>query len=262
MYDLTLITPTADQPTGIALAERYIARQTIYDTDRVQWIVSDDGLEPALLTMGQLHIYRTRPRNDPNYTGWVSLAENLLAALPHVRGRAVAIIEHDDRYPRKYLEHALGRLFPTSGGGGGGGADLTGESVMRYYHVGQRRYWTNRQFGSCLCQLTFKADHLHLFEWTIKRVMRTQAAKMIDYQFWWYAKRKGLKLDMEGLTGETSGGRGVVGIKGLPGRAGIGMGHRPAGAPNGVPWRDDPEAEVLRQWCGDDAGNYLRFYRR
>jgi hypothetical protein len=36
-----------------------------------------------------------------------------------------------------------------------------------------------------------------------------------------------------------------VGIKGLPGRPGVGVGHHPGGAP-------DPELNVLRDWVGDD----------
>lgn len=45
---VTVITPTADQPTGIALLERYMARQTVKPD---AWIVADDGNTPASLTM-------------------------------------------------------------------------------------------------------------------------------------------------------------------------------------------------------------------
>jgi len=46
-----------------------------------------------------------------------------------------------------------------------------------------------------------------------------------------------------------------VGIKGMPGRAGLGEGH--AGHPRYAP---DPSLNVLRQWLGPDAGHYARYY--
>jgi hypothetical protein len=43
----------------------------------------------------------------------------------------------------------------------------------------------------------------------------------------------------------------VVGIKGLPGRAGLGVGHRP-----GTGWTPDPDFVRLRSWIGDDVDSY------
>ena len=48
------------------------------------------------------------------------------------------------------------------------------------------------------------------------------------------------------------GGHRVVGIKGMPGRGGIGMGHKP-----GFSGQRDPKGELLRQWIGADADWYL-----
>src|SRR5687768_6841694 len=50
---ITVITPTADRPAAWPLAERWMARQTVQPD---QWIVADDGIAPAPLTMGQQHI--------------------------------------------------------------------------------------------------------------------------------------------------------------------------------------------------------------
>lgn len=44
----------------------------------------------------------------------------------------------------------------------------------------------------------------------------------------------------------------VVGIKGLPGRGGIGMGHR-----DNFRGTDDPCGALLREWIGEDAEAYL-----
>jgi hypothetical protein len=47
-------------------------------------------------------------------------------------------------------------------------------------------------------------------------------------------------------------GNHVIGIKGLPGRMGIGIGHRQS-----FKGQDDPDGLKLREWIGDDAGIYL-----
>jgi hypothetical protein len=43
-------------------------------------------------------------------------------------------------------------------------------------------------------------------------------------------------------------------MKGLPGRAGIGIGHRPEN--NSYMWVKDTDLGVLRQWIGEDIGLY------
>ena len=50
---ITVITPTADQPIGMRLLEKYMARQTVQPDE---WIVADDGEVPARLALGQKHI--------------------------------------------------------------------------------------------------------------------------------------------------------------------------------------------------------------
>src|SRR3990167_6985387 len=97
MTPLTLITPTADQPIGIVLCERYMRAQTWQD---FRWIVVDDGEVPATLTMGQEHIRRPR---EPDCRDVESFCRNLLTAIPLVRTPYVAIIEHDDWYHPDHL---------------------------------------------------------------------------------------------------------------------------------------------------------------
>ena len=87
---VTLLTPTCDQPTGMALCELYMARQTFHDWAPLQWIVVDDGVVPATLTLGQHYVRRERGAD----TGAQSLAKNLLAALPLVEGEYLILIEH------------------------------------------------------------------------------------------------------------------------------------------------------------------------
>jgi hypothetical protein len=51
--------------------------------------------------------------------------------------------------------------------------------------------------------------------------------------------------------------RQMIGIKGMPGRAGIGIGHRPRGS-----WPKDRDLAVLRRWIGDDAEAYAGFAKQ
>jgi hypothetical protein len=46
----------------------------------------------------------------------------------------------------------------------------------------------------------------------------------------------------------------VVGMKGLPGREGIGIGHNPNG-----PWTVDPALRILREWIREDVEFYQEY---
>lgn len=222
---ISLITPTADQPTGIALAERWIARQTVQPDE---WIVADDGNQPATLTAGQTHIVRPR-----EHEGGRSLAGNVLAALEALTGDIIIVIEHDDWYSPGHIETCLERL--TNSG-------ATGSINQRYYNVEHRAFRLMKNIGSALCNTAFTADH--------KKGMRRAAEKAfrdgkicVDRYFWDALPRNYWDIH----TVDT-----VVGIKGLPGRKGLGMGHRPDSR-----WTHDMDGFVLRQWVGEDADIYM-----
>ena len=66
----------------------------------------------------------------------------------------------------------------------------------------------------------------------------------VDARLWSLAKASGLKCDeYDDMP--------VIGVKGLPGCAGLGVGHRP-----NATWHDDTELKKLRQWVGADAEVY------
>jgi glycosyltransferase involved in cell wall biosynthesis len=231
----TLVTPTADQPTGIALCERFMAAQTI-DVRQFQWIVVDDGVEPARLTMGQEHIRRQR---EPECKPAQSFCRNLIEALPRVMGDWIVFIEHDDFYKPGHLE-LLAELTSQKG------ALIAGDGIQRYYNVIQRSYRVFENYGACLCQ-TAIATKLRP---NITKVIEGQLAKGkygVDASLWrdvqpakWALKHAGTAL----------------GIKGLPGRPGLGLGHRPT---TDGKWRPDPALAMLRTWIGDAAEIYAPF---
>lgn len=221
---ISLVTPTADQPLGMLLAEQYIARQTI---GFHEWIVADDGTVPARLSMGQKHLIRQR-----QHEGGRSLAGNMLAALPHVTGEIVVMVEHDDWYSPLHLATSLQRLQR---------AKATGNGYQRYYNVHHRCYRLMKNVGSALCNTAFTADLIPAMQRAAETAMRT-GGYGVDRLFW-DSIDEGEK-DVHDV--ET-----VVGIKGLPGRPGLGMGHRPAEG-----WTLDPQLAQLREWIGEDVENY------
>ena len=109
---------------------------------------------------------------------------------------------------------------------------LIGECPSRYYNVKTRclRLPQNVSHAS-LCQTGFPLSLVP----KILDVMGNET--WIDMALW--SKIPGvLREDYN-----------CVGIKGLPGRAGVGVGHQPGGQP-------DPDLTILRDWIGDDVEVY------
>lgn len=220
---VSVITPTADQPLGLMLLEHYMARQTV-QPDR--WIVADDGVEPAKLTMGQTHLVRERVAD-----GGRSLAGNMLAALSQAAGDVVVVFEHDDWYSPRHIEVCLDRLKH---------AKATGSKFQRYYNVEHRCWRRMLNIGSALCNTAFTADLVPTMQRAAESAMRA-GSYGVDRLFWDSVKAGRDVHDVDT----------VVGIKGLPGRPGLGMGHRPDRQ-----WTDDPQMRQLADWIGEDVENY------
>lgn len=218
---ITVITPTADRPAAWPHAERWMRRQTVQPD---QWIVADDGEAPSPLTMGQQHI--RRPRRE---TGGASLAMNILAALPHVRGDVVLIVEDDDHYAPNHIEVCVERLREHL---------TTGCIWLNYYNLRHRGWRRIRNSCSALCNTAMRADALPLLERAAREALAS-GSYHIDREFWRLVGPHGLH-EVETVTG----------IKGVPGMPGIGIGHRNEG------WNPDPQGKKLREWIGEDAKHY------
>lgn len=224
---VSVITPTADQPTGIRLLEQYMARQTVQP---YEWIVADDGNEPANLTMGQTHLVRERTSE-----GGASLAGNMLAGLEAATGDVIVIFEHDDWYNPDHIETCLANLE---------NARATGSIWQRYYNVEHRCWIVMRNIGSALCNTAFTADLVPKMKEACHSAIR-RGSYGVDRLFW-----DSLRPQDKAITDTYT----VIGIKGLPGRKGLGMGHRPR--QNGRVWHDDFDGLKLAEWVGADAVNY------
>lgn len=223
---LSILTPTGDRPEAWAICQRLMAAQ-IYPAP-VKWIIVDDGLRPQDITFErpgwELVVIRPQP---PWSTGQNTQQRNLLAGLEHVTDRVV-IIEDDDYYPPTWLSTAAMALENN---------DLVGQKGARYYNVGTR---IGREMKvhpwSCLASTAMRGAAIDVFRETCRC-----RASYIDMHFW-RAHGSGILF----------GGSRVVGIKGLPGRTGIGIGHR-----DNFRGDIDPDGTLLRAWIGEDADIYL-----
>ena len=221
---LTLLTATGMRPEAWAICEKLMMRQTYQGA--VHWIIVDDGEQPQPITFFRkgwvLSFIRPMPRWEE---GQNTQARNLCAGLERVGEDAkVAIIEDDDFYAPEYLEDVARWLDS---------ADLVGESRARYFNVatGVGKQIANTQHSS-LCSTAVKGPAIQALK---DSVLRNN--KFIDIDLW------------KKYTGRTflSQTQHVVGIKGLPGRSGIGMGHRLSGV---------AQAGLLQQWIGGDSDLY------
>jgi len=221
---LYLICPTGGRPEGLALLNKHLNEQTYQGP--AKWIIVDDCDPASPIPESRFDVTYLRPprRWQP---GMNTQAESMAMALGGVPDDAVvAIVEDDDCYLPGHLENVLTALES---------ADLVGEKTARYYNVANRRY---KEMGggnhAALASTACRGEALAL----LKKICRA-GSKRIDIDLW--RQFNGQKK----LLPTTN----VVGIKGLPGRQGIGVGHRQNfGTPD--------TTGVLRQWIGDRADAY------
>lgn len=226
---LTLLTATGARPDAFALCERWMAAQDY--AGQVRWVIVDDGPEAQPVTLARdgwtVGVLRPQPAWQP---GQNTQARNLLAGLDVIGDDArLVLIEDDDYYAPDWLSHVDGQMDR---------AELVGEGMARYYNVRMRtgRQLENRRHAS-LCSTAVRGPAIGAL-----RDVCEMAPEFIDIELWRRHQSQ-----------HVFGGHRVVGIKGLPGRIGIGVGHR-----TDFQGSADPDGRLLREWVGDDADIYLR----
>lgn len=198
---LCVLTPTGARPEAFAKCVEYMQAQTY--ADPVRWIIVDDGPEamptPAIEGWQVAHV-RPHPLWEP---GQNTQSRNLLEGLALVDpGDRVVIVEDDDQYAPWWLERVNEWLDSD---------DLVGEGGSVYYNLktGARKECGNTKHAS-LCQTAVKGRGIEALREACK-----SGEKFIDTRLW---------RAMPGKVYPAQGG--VIGIKGYPGRPGIGIGHR------------------------------------
>ncbi|KRD71446.1 glycosyltransferase family A protein [Lysobacter sp. Root96] len=224
---LTLLTATGARPAAWAICERLMAAQDY--AGPVRWLVVDDGPEAQPIAFERagwtVEVIRPVPIWQP---GQNTQARNLLAGLAVIDDDSrLAVIEDDDWYSPDWLSHVDQQLDL---------AELVGERRARYYNVEFRRgrQLSNTEHAS-LCSSAMRGRAIAAF-----RAACLVRPKFIDLELW---RRHPFRFLFDG-------GR-VVGIKGLPGRAGIGMGHR-----DDFTGQADRDGALLSLWVGEDAELY------
>ena len=237
MSQISIITPTGDRFETLRLLGRFLLAQTY--TGLIQWIVVDDGEtnataralaeigESALASRGIFLVHYRRPfrREDQ---GPKSLGNNLLAGLGLVAGRKVLICEDDDCYLPEHVQDLVGRLEK---------ADVAGTKWQRYLHLPSMSYRVFLNKGSALCSTGLRSQFIPVLAEAARACIQS-GSKGIDAHFWAAMERiPGAVLDIYDPVTHT-----IVGMKGLPGRGGIGVGHRPK------KFQPDPGGLMLGEW--------------
>jgi len=226
---ITAITPTGDRPLAFALCKRWMETQTVRPD---QWIVVDDGKVPMGPSPMMEYIRREPKPDDPPHT----LNLNLKTALPYIKGEKILIIEDDEYYAPTYVETIAKKLDSY---------EVVGISRSKYYHLptgGHARH--GNTMHASLAQTSFRRSFLpvlaHLTSHKIKNY--------IDICIWQkaLAEQRGYLFVDEPVSL-------YAGIKGLPGRAGIGIGHDEAMYKGG----GDAAWATLKRWVPLDWQVYV-----
>lgn len=221
---ITAITPTGDRPLVFSLCRRWIEHQAVRPG---QWIVVDDGREPITNANGFEYV-RRHPGPEKN-----TLALNLMAAMPYIKGDKILIIEDDEYYAPGYVA-AMSKYLDKH--------EVVGIGMSRYYHLPSGGYMViGNMSHASLAQTGFRRSFLPEF-----RKVLIPGKLYIDFAVWQRARPRGRAFvfrDKAPL---------YVGIKGLPGRPGIGRGHDAR-----IYRLHDPARKILRQWMPRDYQAYL-----
>ena len=228
---LVVLTPTCDRPAAFVLCERWVSKQTLKPD---LWIVSDGGQVPVRCMQGQTHLHNSAV--PPGAHNFLSNLQRGLKAVPTGEHVLLVIMEDDDYYFPSFLAETVRRLAT---------ADATGGIWQPYYNLRLKVWKRFHNRGSCLCQTGLRAK---LIPWLLASVQDCWVRKAfgVDGHFWDSIAKAGFKLDL--YDAQLS-----IGIKGLPGQAGLGVGHRPK-----PDWIRDPQSAKLREWVGAEAETYLR----
>ena len=227
---LTIITPTGERPYAFSLCKKMMERQTYQGP--VRWIVVDDGTAPSEISIRRRNFSLEVIRPSPLWrAGDNTQGRNLRAALDAADKNALLVfVEDDDWYSPEWLSEIERQSTK---------AELVGESRAIYYNVATRRvsHLRNEEHASLRCS-AIRGAAIDTF----RDVLRTPY-KYYDMRLW--GRHADKAVFQTRLT---------VGMKGLPGRPGIALGH------DGRKGEFDKDGTVLRSLIGDDADWYLPLY--
>jgi len=234
-----LITPTGARPQQIRHCAEWMQNQTY--AGEVTWIIIDDCLPLTTDFIPEnfrenWKLIKLYPKPTWQH-GMNTQARNISAGIDVLLRIAneedvIFIIEDDDYYKPVYLERMIARM---------GDFKLIGETNTIYYNVTTRSFADNcNKLHASLFQVAFRPSLIPLF-------IQCFSAKFIDCTFFSVVNKNLIHLFHEGTL--------AIGIKGLPGRGGIGAGHSSAFMHN-----NDSNFSALKSLIGEDAEKYRNYY--
>lgn len=224
--NLHILTPTGLRPQGLALLGEYLNAQTY--TGPLTWVIVDDcdPVSRVPTVRDGITVEHVRPhwRWKPGDNTQAACMRAGLAKVPE--DAALMIMEDDDIYLPKHIESSLRALERF---------ELVGEIDSRYYNVATQHWQVLKgRFHASMASVACQGAALE----TLREVCATNKT-MLDVILWKTFKgKKCLRTSSN-----------VVGVKGMPGRPGIGVGHR-------VRFGKPDIGDKLGQWTGSYADNY------
>ena len=200
--NVTIFTPTGDRPASLMRQKRYIQRSIIPKTWNVNWLVVDDGVVP--FNPGDCEYRRREPDGNSSLERQVKFVGNLDTDY-------VLIWEDDDWCSPHRIRNQIKLLHKSQ-------KHLHGYSCGVYYHIPSQGY-RKMQNGdhASFCETAMTAVLWNRF---VEIYLSTVGKKVfLDLELWGVFRQYGVLTPNEP--------RVSLGLKGLPGRNGLGGGHTP-----------------------------------
>jgi len=239
MSEIICITPTGDRPIPFELSRKWMSRQMVKPT---KWIIVDDGkipMEPWEYEDYEFYVRREPQPDDPKHTLVKNVETALLWVNRYINDTKIIFWEDDEYYSSEYIAEMSSRLDKTQ---------VVGIGCAKYYHLPTGGYMlhSNMQHAS-LAQTAF---HISVLPMVDECVAQGMEKDWLDCNIWRRViKSKGaIHHDIFKDTKKL-----FVGMKGLPGRFGIGCGHKTSV----YRMHDNPDRGILKEWIPDYYDVYL-----
>jgi hypothetical protein len=197
---ITIITPSGDRPTSLLRQKRYIKRSLYPKSWKIKWVVIDDGILPFDPKGCEYH------RREPDGPGSL---ERQVRFLGKLKTDFVLIHEDDDWYSPHRIRNQINLLNKSQ-------KHLHGFSHGIYYHVPIRGFRRMENGGhASFCETAMTAELWNRF---VDLYLTPAGNKVfLDLELWKLFSQYGVLTPPEP--------RVCLGLKGLPGRGGLGGGH-------------------------------------
>jgi hypothetical protein len=247
---IVAITPTGDRPQTFKLCLKWMESQTL-KPDR--WVIVDDGkfsLDTTNLPSYALYLRRHPTPSDPKFTLCLNMKEAFKVAVGDIQ----LVIEDDEYYAPTYIEKMV-RYLQTY--------EVVGLGRSKYYHLPSKGYKRHMSLNmTCLSRTAWRDS----FSSTVQSILNGDS--FFDVKLWrMLSPNRNVIYDASNLKEVervTENGKGIVfddgdsdvlclGIKGLPGRAGIGQGH----LHRFYTQHDNDNFDVLKRWIPKAFCEYI-----